>query len=243
MKSVEKWTKRLRFFKISKYIIIISFFLSITIIGLTYYGSNSGNFLITIERQSVKNLSLSESLENFQTSESGSARLFAEGMDNLTHATLNEHIPPNIDQMGEGSHNDKPRYFAYTFYLKNVSGIAVNYRAQLVIREVSKIELDSGHKIGVDSAIRVMAIRNGEREIYAKPQEFENIGQPETNGGEYGVKNFFSQTVVFDFEVNAFEPLAIDKYTVVMWLEGNDEQCIDEIKGGKLKMELRFFTL
>ena len=243
MKPVEKWTKRLRFIKISKYIIIICFFLSIAIIGLTYYGSNTGNFLITIEGQSVKNLSLSETLENFRLNESGSARLFAQGMSNLTHATLNQHVPPDIDQIGEGSHNDIPKYFAYTFYLKNVSSVAVSYRAQLVIREVSKVQLESGHKIGVDSAIRVMAIRNGEREIYAKPQEFENIGQPETNGGEYESVNFFSDTIVFDFEVEAFEPLDIDKYTIVIWLEGYDDQCIDEIKGGKLKMELRFFTL
>ena len=109
MNSVEKWTRRIQYLKISKYIIVICFFLSISVIGLTYYGTNVGNFLVTIERQSIANLTLSEKADF-----SGSVALLqAKGLKDVTHATLyNEdlnpaHIPANIDEIGEGSHNDE----------------------------------------------------------------------------------------------------------------------------------------
>jgi hypothetical protein len=213
--------------------------LSISVIGLTYYGTNVGNFLVTIERQSIANLTLSEKADF-----SGSVALLqAKGLKDVTHATLyNEdltpaHIPANIDEIGEGSHNDEEnfRYFAYTFYLKNVSNFAFDYRVQISIKEVSR---------NVDSAVRVMVIRNGERVIYAKPQEIgETAGQPETNNGLYQVENFTDSKTVCSFKIDAFESMAVDKYTVVMWLEGWDPQCGDHIKGGTLRMEMKFFAL
>ena len=33
-----------------------------------------------------------------------------------------------------------------------------------------------------------------------------------------------------------FMPGAIHKYTIVVWLEGNDLECIDSILGGEMKM-------
>ena len=30
-----------------------------------------------------------------------------------------------------------------------------------------------------------------------------------------------------------------DKYTVVIWLEGDDPDCIDDIIGGEIKMEMK----
>ena len=33
-----------------------------------------------------------------------------------------------------------------------------------------------------------------------------------------------------------FMPGDIDKYTIVVWLEGNDLECIDSILGGEMKM-------
>lgn len=244
MKSVEKWTRRLQYIKLSKYIILICFFLSISIIGLTYYGSSVGNFLITIERQSIANLQLSETA----AFNDPSGLLQAKGVKDLTNATLYKrddennivpaHIPANIDERGDGSHNDETyyRYFAYTFYLRNVSQIAFYYRVQITIKEMTQ---------GVESAVRVMVIRDGERVIFAKPQETgDDIGKPETNEGLYEVENFVSERIVCDFTVDTyFQPMEVDKFTVVMWLEGWDPQCIDSIKGGTLRMEMRFFAL
>ena len=37
-----------------------------------------------------------------------------------------------------------------------------------------------------------------------------------------------------------FEPKAKDKYTIVIWLEGNDPDCLDNIIGGTMKLGMKF---
>ena len=37
-----------------------------------------------------------------------------------------------------------------------------------------------------------------------------------------------------------FDPGATNKYTVVIWLEGNDPDCVDDIIGGVIKMQMDF---
>ena len=38
--------------------------------------------------------------------------------------------------------------------------------------------------------------------------------------------------------IDAFEPGEITKFTVVIWIEGNDPDCIDWLIGGKLKVDM-----
>ena len=235
MREIDKWSKRFKYRKVSKIVIIICFFLAVAVIGLTYYGSNVGNFLITIEEASIKNLSLADNAEfNNPTS-----LLSAEGLREMTNATYSQ-IPFDIDAY-DGLHNDNIdyRYTAYTFYARNVSEIAFGYSMKIEITKVYK---------QTDSAIRVMVIRNGVREIYAKWQEEgDEIGLPERNLNNdnislYQVTNFVSATTVCNRDVDRFEKGATDKYTVVIWLEGWDPECIDDIKGGTVKMEMKFAT-
>ena len=37
-----------------------------------------------------------------------------------------------------------------------------------------------------------------------------------------------------------FEPNSKDKYTIVIWLEGNDPDCVDDIIGGTIKLGMDF---
>ena len=39
---------------------------------------------------------------------------------------------------------------------------------------------------------------------------------------------------------NSFKPGAKDKFTVVIWLEGNDPDCLDNIIGGTMKLDMKF---
>ena len=38
--------------------------------------------------------------------------------------------------------------------------------------------------------------------------------------------------------INGFEPEEITKFTVVIWIEGNDPDCIDWLVGGQLKVDM-----
>ena len=41
-------------------------------------------------------------------------------------------------------------------------------------------------------------------------------------------------------ERTGFKKGEIDKFTIVIWLEGNDPECTDEIRGGKIKFSMNF---
>lgn len=39
-------------------------------------------------------------------------------------------------------------------------------------------------------------------------------------------------------ERNGLEPGQMDRYTILVWLEGKDPECIDDIIGGEMKMSM-----
>ena len=45
-------------------------------------------------------------------------------------------------------------------------------------------------------------------------------------------------TVILE-KVNNFKPDDLDRYTVVVWLEGDDPDCIDDLIGGEIKMHMK----
>lgn len=138
-------------------------------------------------------------------------------MDNISVKWL----PENIHEMGEGSHNGE-NYLAYTFYLENMGSDTINYWYQIIVDDVIK---------NVDKAIRIMIYRNGERTIYARPNET-------TGNAENGTEKFYSDLEPVLESRQGFEPGQIDKFTVVIYLEGDDPDCIDALIGGEMKMHM-----
>lgn len=129
-------------------------------------------------------------------------------------------IPKNIDSEAEGSHNGE-NYIAYTFYVQNMGQHTINYWYQIPIDDVVR---------NADTAIRVMIFRNGEKTIYAKKAA---DGNPEP-----GTTEFFSDNLVCVEGRKDFEAGAIDKFTIVIWMEGDDPECINNIIGGQVKMHM-----
>ena len=85
---------------------------------------------------------------------------------------------------------------------------------------------------GADEAIRVRVYRNGIDTTYAK---IAKDGNPEE-----GTTPFVDATKAFSTVEENVQPNEIIKYTFVVWLEGNDPECDDDIKGGNVKMSLTF---
>jgi len=129
-------------------------------------------------------------------------------------------IPKNIDSEAEGSHNGE-NYIAYTFYLQNMGQHTINYWYQIPIDDVV---------LNADTAIRVMVFRNGEKTIYAKKAA---NGKPEPNTTE-----FFSDDLVCVEGRKDFKAGEIDKFTLVIWMEGDDPECVNNIIGGQVKMHM-----
>lgn len=84
----------------------------------------------------------------------------------------------------------------------------------------------------VDEAIRVMVIKNGERTIYAKKNK-------STGNAENNTQPFYSDNVIMLEKNENFQVDSEDKYTIVIWVEGDDPDCTDELIGGEIKMNMR----
>ena len=130
-------------------------------------------------------------------------------------------LPENIDNEGEGSHNGR-NYIAYTFYAENMGQDTINYWTTIEIDDVIK---------NVDEAIRVMVFKNGQRVVYAKNNRV--TGQPEPNTVPFHDEDTIMLEVAENFKVGD-----IDKYTVVIWVEGDDPECKNDLIGGEIKMHM-----
>ena len=140
-----------------------------------------------------------------------------EFMDNISYKWL----PQDIDGDLEGSHNGD-NYLAYTFYLENKGSDVVNYWYEIDIDDVIK---------NVDKAIRVRIYLNGEETTYARANET-------TGDAEDGTEKFYSATEVVVKPRKRFQPGDIDRFTIVVYLEGDDPDCIDALIGGEIKMHM-----
>lgn len=138
-----------------------------------------------------------------------------EVMDNISIKWL----PENINDEADGSHNGE-NHIAYTFYVEN-EGIEVNYWYSILIDDVIK---------DVDEAVRVMVYLNGESTLYAK---IGKNGQPERD-----TIPFLDSEHVFVAKRESFQFGDIDKFTVVIWIEGDDPDCLDPLIGGEMKMHM-----
>lgn len=57
---------------------------------------------------------------------------------------------------------------------------------------------------------------------------------------EFRASRFVNKEVITTGVIEDMEPGEYDKYTVVAWLEGEDPDCVDDILGGYIEMNMRF---
>ena len=142
----------------------------------------------------------------------------------INHAITNiagEEIPDNVDNI-DGEHNGK-NYIAYTFYLVNAGDTdEVAYQWQIKMNNITN---------GIDEAIRLKLYIDGTPTTYAKTAS-------DGSGAEPGTKEFYSSDVLALGRRDDFSSGSKTKFTIVVWLEGTDPDCIDWIKGGSMRLEM-----
>lgn len=200
--------------KLALLIIIILLLLLSVSYGILYIINTGGNFTISLDSglRNDAGLTLSKTRDFKKTA----LVLKADHMpymDNITESWL----PDDLDEQ-EGAHNGK-NYIAYTFFVKNQGDETLDYRTTIDIKSVIK---------RVDTAVRVAVYFNSNRVVYAKNAK---DGNPEPGTIPFSKDNQVMNTLRENFEVGD-----VDKYTVVIWLEGEDPECTDDIIGGEMKM-------
>ena len=214
--KLQKRKKRVKLAKIIILILLVIFTLSYIILGIIY---NGGRFTVTLDPNfSLESgITLYESLNN----KSKTNKLYASDIDFMDNISVNW-LPENIDTESEGGAHNGENYIAYTFYIANEGKEVLNYWQEIYIDDVIK---------GVDEAVRIIIYQNGERTIYAKKNSL-------TKQKESGTEPFYSETLPVLKGRKDFKPGDIDKYTIVIFIEGDDPDCVNELLGGEIKMHM-----
>lgn len=214
--KIEIRDKKLKYLKTGLFVCVLFLIVLYLLLSLVY---SEGKFTINLD----KNFSDRTGIIIYENSKEKIPKLILEAkqtgfMDNISMNWISK----NINNESDGSHNGT-NYIAYTFYVENRGSKAVDYWYMIPIYDIVK---------NVDDAVRIMVYRNDDKKVYAK---IGKEGNPEKD-----TIPFYSNDIVALEQRKDLEPAQIDKYTIVVWLEGDDPDCIDSILGGQLKLKMEF---
>jgi hypothetical protein len=246
-KETEKQTKSRR-----RIVILLLFLLFTILFGSSVWGVMSfveyNNFRILVDKEGRDYLSLSYS-RGFV---SGHETLVLDGpkiMSDVTFISMYDNV--GAFEAKEGNSTvDADKYLASTFFLKNVSDKRLSYTEIITMANV---------KLNVDAALRVFLSSDdtGEWRIYAKakadgsPEEVVPPDPTWTQGRHFGADGgigdtpwyatpFTNEGTVMRVGGKTLEPGEARRYTIIIWLEGCDPECVNDILGGTLRLQMNF---
>jgi hypothetical protein len=243
--NVKKAEKKRKFLGMG---IIVSGVLAIAFIVITFYGQYSGNFVINVPPESAERGIQLSIYEDFRSSN-----------DYLTTAPLKDALDTTFTDLNlrmissaEGDYIDPfNSMVAFTFWIKNTG------KEMFDVDYYMKFQANSVYN-NLDAAIRIMIVEYSNdgtdaiRHIFQKKDmdEISEVvnGEIVTRPKEeyydfYGVPNgvdFIDELNIFKLKIERFTPQAQKKFSIVMWIEGWDPECTNDIRNGKFKAELTF---
>lgn len=216
-KEIVNKKKRKRILKIALLIVFL-ILLDIYIILGYFYKDKSFTIYLDNEYLARPNLVIYENSENKRKGH----YLKTEVLENYSSISI-DWLPENIQNEADGAHNGN-NYIAYTFYAENQGHETTNYNVEIKIQDIVK---------NIDEAVRVIVYRNDQKTVYAKLSKV-------TGQAEEGTVPFKDEETVMSERITNFKVGDIHKYTVVIFIEGNDQECIDSLIGGEFEMYMTF---
>jgi hypothetical protein len=197
-------------------LLILVFLLIFTILGIVF---NVNKFTITLDNklQDEKGIILYSN----PNEKAHQRKLFASALNDMDNISY-DWIPKDVHTSSNGGSHNGDNYIAYTFYIENEGEVSVNYWYSIIIDDVIK---------RVDEAVRVIVFLNDEETVYAKINN-------ETGEAEKNTEPFYKDDVVVLKSRNDFKVGDVDKFTIVIYLEGDDPDCLNDIIGGEIKMHM-----
>jgi hypothetical protein len=187
------------------------------------------------------------------------SNLFCTPAENVPDLSIAE-IPTDVDEH-DGEHNGD--YFAYTYYIRNDGESTVGYswalelssESQNLSKAVWVMIFEDGKmsfyaKAREDGGIETLpSPEYPDLKGFTKPPFYENAADAEaqyeinvsTEVVDYWRINpypFVDELTVAEGEQLNVAPGDVHKYTVVIWLEGYDPDCTNELIGGHLGFEM-----
>lgn len=199
------------------HIILVALVLLVAILFIvSFMQEKMGNFTINLNRLELYRKGIAISADSVFSQPT--ARLTADAVQDATNISIHD-LPVDLNEI-DGDHSGK-NYMAYTYYVRNAGKEDVGYVATVTLESYAK---------GAEDAVRVAVWHNGERTVYAQPSA---SGEPEE-----GCVNFISHDLVCEYRESDFLVGNVDKYTVVIWMEGDDPECVDAIIGGSVEFSM-----
>lgn len=214
------------------------FLTSVLIIVAMLLGNESGNFVIQVESGDIeKSIGITENLEENVYPK----KITVQGMKGISDNTPAYFLGNNYQEQlttlktltaepGRKVFNEN--LYVYTFYVVNTGNGALNIEFSMKISNITR---------NMDAAVRVMT--------YNETDEIINIYQKRDTVDVNYEKYFIQGTTEFLNENTAYSERAVIrsgtveekgyvKYSVLYWLEGQDPECVDDIKEGTIKFGL-----
>ena len=229
--TTKRFVKKATHDIIVKRLVGISLVTILLIIGvlyaLSYTYTNAAGYGINIvaDKTNTKYISLSE-MSSFERLTVGLKAVGIDSLDNITY----DWLPEGLED-AEGGSNNGDNYISYTFYVLNSGTEDLTYHSSIYIIN-STLE--------VETAIRVQVFRNRVPVIYT--YSYEDHDDFLENERMVEVEEFYSETVVAQNDYN-LQQGTYDKFTIVIWLEGEDDDCVDDKRSGSIEMAWRFSVL
>ena len=223
-----------------------------------------GDLVISVDSGAVKKgitISANEDGSDSQT------KLYADMAKDVTNITY-DWLPATLDLEAYGTHNGR-NYMAYTFQLTNNGKETIDYTSKLKAVRAAK-SADDACRIMVyrNGEPTVYAKENrGLTNDDKTPEPFEKIfkkvipenyeapdaesikkaaEEPQNKEAvdvtdePLEITQWDDKEVFFSNTREGIAPGETDKYTIVMWIEGEDPECLDDIRGGYVKLEWFF---
>ena len=222
--------------------------------GISTITQLQGHFTISMSDDLFKEgFSLSET-PDFKNPTS---HLFASPAEGVPCVSIYD-IPDHIDEI-DGSHSDY--YFAHTFYVRNEGDTAASIKWQLQINSESLglseaawiMVFEDGvmsfyAKANKDGTAEALPAIGNETVGYTKAPLYELAKDKEQ---QYSIikqtdaltywriipKKFLSDSLVTEGILEDVEPMETHKFTVLVWLEGDDPDCTNDLIGGHLGLD------
>ncbi len=216
--TAKKVKKRKEIEKIATIVLLLLVLVLVIVYFILNIIYNDGSFTISMDKNTylASNLVMYESLNDRSPVLKISTSKLA-FMDNISINWL----PENINKEAEGAHNGE-NYIAHSFYLENQGEETINYWYSVQIDDIIK---------NVDDAVRIMIYVNDDVVVYAKKSPITGKKEPDTT-------EFRDDDIIILEKRQGLNPGERDKVTVVIWLEGDDPECVNAILGGEMKMHM-----
>ena len=223
MNALRVTAKEIRNFKVRRKIFLSLLAAVVTLTSLLYIASalhrNMGRLSVGIAKDDMARYGMT--LSETRDMKHCTSRLNAEINERITNISRND-LPDNLSMI-DGQHNGED-YIAYTFYLEHRGDTVMDVDYEVTIGNVS---------LGLDEAMRVRLYIEDEYVEYAKTR---NDG----TGPEPYTTEFYSVGVVTMGTLTDYNPGDKTKFTIVIWLEGDDPECVDRVIDGMAKVEMNF---